>query len=591
MIIPSDPKRKETKIKYVLDTCLESQQERYNNYSNRRRYFLFGTGDDRGLRVLYNRLQAHTDLVSSFLYAADHAEFNVSPPRNSPDAIVQQMLAVEEDWNDEFRDCGLAYQFAVALLWSLIYDSMMIKIGWNSGREELTSTIVPPYNFGVYDESEPDLNSQQAFAHTYTIHAEEAQERMKRAGLGHRIGELRSAEGEEKSPLPEPLQLMIANNLRHSVTDPVVGRLNRDYTTRVRYTAQYDTTRVRLNDVWVWDDDALDEDGEANGDYRMFRVLDNGIILEDSKESIDARTKAGLRRHAKRVDERSLRWTTTNDYLPGEHPFVHVRPFELYDYFWGECHTERLIPLQDWTSQRLDEIHEILEMQVDPPKVFSGFLGLSDEKAEALHGPGTWVTDMQPGAKVESLAPSMPEDLFAEVEAIGGMFQEASGLTPTVTGKGEAGVRGGGHAKQLATTGSARIKKTAVGLEPTLVELGDKCLKLRRIHDTRQLFTDSKMAFSLSQLAGHWRMRVAGHSHSPLFADEGRETAQILLKAQAIDREQFLRLMHPPGMSNMIFALRKRLQTERQLMQTHPELLQRSGGGKGKGSSPLAAAA
>ena len=109
MIIPSDPKRKETKIKYVLDTCLESQQERYNNYSNRRRYFLFGTGDDRGLRVLYNRLQAHTDLVSSFLYAADHAEFNVSPPRNSPDAIVQQMLAVEEDWNDEFRDCGLAY--------------------------------------------------------------------------------------------------------------------------------------------------------------------------------------------------------------------------------------------------------------------------------------------------------------------------------------------------------------------------------------------------------------------------------------------------------------------------------------------------
>src|SRR5262249_49945229 len=159
-------------------------------------------------------------------------------------------------------------------------------------------------------------------------------------------------------------------------------------------------------------------------------------------------------------------------------PFVQVRPFSIYDYFWGESHCVRLTALQQWINTRLWQIHQILEMQVDPPRSVSGAMGLSDEKIDALGGPGTWVMDMNPGMKVEDLTPDMPPDLFADYQQIGHMFDEASGLTETMTGKGEKGVRGGGHARQLATTGSARIKKTAVGLEPSLVKCGDLALKL-----------------------------------------------------------------------------------------------------------------
>lgn len=593
MIIPTTPEAKERKIKYLADTCLDSQQDRFNAYLYRRQYFLYGSGDDRGGRVLYNRLQAHTDLVASFLYSADHADFEIAAPRNDEQPIVEQCLAATEDWNDEFRDSGLAYQVADAVLWSLIFDSMFIKAGWNDTREELTSILVPPYNFGVYDESESELGNQHCFAHTFTIDYDDACQRLIRAGMADRIQELRASSGDEKPTLPKPLSLMLSGSnatptQNPLITGPLIGRVNawqRSY----QYEARYDTTRVRFTELWVWDDESEDEEGEPSGDYRRFIIMEPGIILEDSKETIAIRKRVGLKGSKNRIDKDSLRWTDTNDFLPGEHPFSHIRPYPIYDYFWGESHTERLIPLQDWTTVRLQEIHEILDMQVDPPRVFSGFLGLTDEKADALHGPGTWVSDMNPGAKVDRMVPEMPEDLFAEVKSIGELFLEASGLTSTITGQGAENIKSGQHAKKAATTGSARIKKTAVALEPQLVSLGDICLRLRQQKEAKPLITDSGMRFTLSQLATtRWHMRVSGHSHSPLFADEGKEDAQIMLKAEAIDRENFLRLMHPPGKSNLIHSLRQRVNRERQMLQHNPQAAQHKGG---KGRNPLAAAA
>jgi hypothetical protein len=53
-------------------------------------------------------------------------------------------------------------------------------------------------------------------------------------------------------------------------------------------------------------------------------------------------------------------------------------------------------------------------------------------------------------------------------------------------------------------------------------------------------------------------LRVAGHSHSPLFRDDTQELTAFLYKAQAIDREALLRLLNPPNRDNLIHALRAR---------------------------------
>ena len=77
-----------------------------------------------------------------------------------------------------------------------------------------------------------------------------------------------------------------------------------------------------------------------------------------------------------------------------------------------------------------------------------------------------------------------------------------------------------------------------------------------------------------------WTMRIAGHSHSPLFVDEGRELAAALFKANAIDREMLIRLLNPPQRDNMIFALRERIKAEAAERARNPAGAARASGGK-----------
>lgn len=556
MIIPKSNIRgghaRDDKIDEIASICMASKRDREQLYLRRKRYFLFGT-TDYSVEVKYNRLQAHQDLVASFLYAADHCRYNIAAPRNAADEIINQIVSVEDMWNDVFRDSGLAYMFSDAVLWSLVLDSMFIKLGWNDARDDLIGRLFAPNDFAVYDESEPDLDSQEAFVHSYSLNWDNAVLRMLRAGKKAEIKKLAQRPGQYTDDIPPVLaNLLISSVGGPNISGAMTGRATVDYEPRATYEPDSDNPMVRAHEVWVWDD--------INEDYAIFTKFD-GVdgVLSDSRDTIAAlhRSDSG--------PARELYKGKSNIFLPDEHPFIHVRPYSLYNYFWGEAHCDRLIPLQVWTNERLQQIADILERQVDPAKVFSGFMGLSDEKAEALGGPGTWVLDMVPGAKVDELKPPMPEDLFVEFNQIGHIFLEASGLTETVMGKGAEGVRGDKHAKRLAMTGSGRIKKVAVGLEQPLTRIADIGFKLIQKNSTERLTTDSGQELIPALVAERkLKMRVSGHSHSPLFADDAKEQAAGLFKAQAIDREMLVRLMNPPNADNIIHALRKRVKAEQE---------------------------
>jgi hypothetical protein len=554
MIIPRVVKQRDEKILEIKDICLASKQERDSLYLRRKRYFQFGTADHT-VEVKYNRLQAHLDLVASFLYAADHCRYNVAAPRNADDATVAQISALEEEWNDLFRDSGIAYQYAEAILWSLVYDSMLMKLSWNDERDDLTASLFSPADFAVYDEAQPDLDSQQAFVHSFYLDWDNAVLRLLRAGLRSQIKNLSASAGTISDTMPPVLANLIINATGGpNLAGTISGRASVDYEPRASYEPRSENPTVRCHEVWVWDD--------VTEDYATFTCMD-GIegVLSDSRETVAAMAKAdpdGAERYK----------SESNTFLPGEHPYVHVAPYRLYNFFWGESHADRLIPLQVWTNERLQQIADILEQQVDPAKVFSGFMGLTDEKASALGGPGSWVLDQVPGAKVDRLQPQMPEDLFREFTEIGQIFLEASGLTETVVGKGSQGVRGAQHAKNLAMTGSGRIRKIAVGLEPSLVKLADLGIKLLQRNSENRITTDAQQILVPALVAEkHLKIRVSGHSHSPLFADESKEDAAGLFKAQAIDREMLVRMLDPPNADAIIHALRKRVKAEQQQAQ------------------------
>jgi hypothetical protein len=554
MIIPDEPKKQSQYIQWVIDVCMNSKKDRKDLYDKRRQYFLYGGTDSDD--VIYNRIESHIDLVASFLYSPDHAAFSLSAPLNSEDVIVKQYMAAQDTFNNDFRDAGMFDFFADGIIGALTYDSMILKSGWSDINNDPTCKLIMPWQFGVFSEEITELESQPAMVHEYFIDYDNACARLARAGMSHMIPKLTVVNTPFESPYPELITRMIISATGgENLTGNVTGSVNPTYSGRATYHAKVDRPLVGFHEVTIWDDEC--------SDYRVFFMIAPGIVISDSKKTIDILKKTG-EFAAQRKQQEQFYNTDCNPFFPREHPYTLIRPYNTYEYFWGKAHIESLIPLQTWSNERLEQIHDILERQAYPPRVGSGFMGLSDEKMDAFGGADTWVLDQLPQASIKELYPQMPPDIFADYMSIGQLFIEASGLTEVLQGKGTAGVRSKDHAKQLSTTGSGRIKKAAIRLEAPLVRLGDLTFKLNQRNNDEEIKPDPKEdgkpgdPFYYANMGGEYSLRVAGHSHSPLFADDTKELAAGLFKAQAIDAEGLLRLMNPPDRDNLIHALRAR---------------------------------
>lgn len=554
MRIPEEAAAQEQFVRWIIDSCCQSQAERRSLYEKRRRYYLYGQNKNQIVR--YNKLKSHLALLRSFIFAEDSCTFSVSAPKNADDKTIAQFLAVEDDWNADFTASGLADQYDEALLWSIVYDTMILKLGWNDVTHSQFAEIVEPASFGVFEEYK-DFESQQAMVHSFIIDYDDAVERMLRGGLAHRIHELKEiGGGTSDTGLPGTLnQIVISATGGANVQGNIVGEVNPNYEASPSYAAKVSHTVVAWHEVTVWD--------SAARDWRYFHVIAPSIIVSDSRKTIDALTRSG-----KRVKERFA--STTNFFLKQEHPFVAITPYRLYNYMWGDCHLEDLIPLQNWLNERLDQINEILEAQVDPAKDFAGFSGMDDERMESWGGPGTYVQDALPGAKATLHYPQMPPDLFSEFSVISDvLFLEQSGFTETLAGRGEKNVRGKGHAQQLQTTGGGAIRKVATGLEKSLTRLADKGLKLKAKNDDTKLKVPGGEEFVIEQIVSgsDYSITVNGHSHSPLFTATSNELALTLFKAHAIDREWLIRMTNPPHQSDLLHSLRKMVIAENQARQ------------------------
>jgi hypothetical protein len=588
MIFPDRDEDLERRVIWLVERCKESLRDRVQVYDRRERYFLFGTnGND---QVRYNRIESHIDLVSSFLYAPDHAFYNIAAQRNASDEAIRQATALQDEFNDDFQDVGLSDAFAEAIPWACTYNTMIFKQGWNDTRGEATVTLIPPHQFGVFREDLTSLDDQEAFVHTYALEYHDAVNRLVRAGRASEIPRMAIINQPFESPFPEMLtRMIIAGTGGVNLQGNILGQINPEYTPTDTYQPQTQHPMVMFNELCAWDSET--------SDYRFFHVVDPDILIGDSRKTIKAmlsvpRLKDAMEKKAKRVARRrreaepdeppgedDFAISQSNLFLPGDHPFTKVQPYRKYNYFWGKAHIDSLMALQDWMNERFEQIDEILDRQAYPPKVGTGFGGLTDEKMEAFGAADTWLLDQMPNAKLELLKPDMPEDMFAELKEIGVFFLEASGLTEVVAGKGESGVRSRQHAQQLKQTGSGRIKRAALALEPSLVRIGDIGLKLKMRNDDQPIIPEPvegkdgkeiSEPFLPAQLSTEVKIRISGHAHSPLFVDDAREMAVLMKKVGAIDNEMFVRMMHPPNQDAIIHAQRAQARKQRQMIMSLP---------------------
>lgn len=519
----------------LIDKCLSTRPERIQIYNGFKHYMLFGSHE--GEQAPYNKIGPHMELLGAYLYSQSSVEFDVSV-ENKPDIVYEQAELISARTNIYYHEFGIADLFADALRWALCYNSMFVKLlrGRGSGFR-IKPYLVEPHNFGVLREDVNCLQDQEAFVHCYRISWDELRRRI--MGLPNAADVLRRVTPTPATSVdtyPEPVNRMIIAGTVNMTNTTTRGFVNiPDLLGTMAYQPKPIEDTVEMYELWVWDDD--------KDDYRTITMCDPGITIYDGK-------------------------AIGNTFgIKGEHPFVQVCPNRLPDYFYGWSEITNLIKLQDWLTVRLTEIRNILSKQANPPKYLSGFQGITDEKIAALQNPGSWISEPTMGAKVETVSPDLPNDLFQEFLLIQDMFNDESGLSDVLQGKGETGVRAKGHADILARLGSARIKQRALAIERSINELGEKTVKLMQAKDTRRYELDKTpdekgkpTTFVAAQFPEDHQVRVDAHSASPVFVSDHEQKALMLAKAGAIDGDSLIEQLKPPRYQ----TLRKRLKKNKE---------------------------
>ncbi len=497
----------------VATQCMATREERVQMYNGLYHYYLFGAQD--GGAAPYGKIYPHIDLLTAYLYSQATVEYDVSV-ENVDDVVYKQAELIGRRANGYFHDHGIADLFRESLTLSFVWGSTLLKLNSRSSPFQIEPYMIEPHNFGVLNEGVPQLDRQEGFCEAYSIGRAEFARRVSvlpnSADIMRRVT---ASPVNDESRYPDGLNRIIVAGPSAMTTSTTRGIVNMpELFNQLRYKPSVVEDQIEMYELNVWDD--------SKDDYRTITLAAPGVVIYGRK---DIGNLSGIR---------------------GEHPYVHICPNKLHNYFFGWSEVTNLIRLQDWLSERLREIRRIMSLQADPPRAFSGFGGISDEKMAAFNAPGSYIGDPTPSAKVETLAPDLPQGLFEEVYAIQGFYNDISGLSDILQGRGESGVRSKAQTDTLAKLGSARIKQRAQSVERALEDVGGLIVSMMKKKDDHKYRVGDKDLFAAAQFTDDFQVHVDAHSASPVFADDHRQLALSLLKLGAIDKLSALELTKPP---------------------------------------------
>lgn len=522
MLIPEPKERLEFYVDLV-NKCEASQPDRVANYESYRRYFLQGSlGNQKN--VMQNRLRDKVNLLSAFLYAQETTKFDIKfaahvPPEQKLYADVLRQVALD-DWHDTDTD----RTFGDGVTWSLVDGCFFKKVIWT--RHGLETYPLEPGNFGVLREDTDRIAHQEALCQTYHITKSELRRQLwSHPRRDEILLRLTASRKDDNATIPAAVSKIIISQ----VSPNMIGSANVDgQGIRQDYFPVVEEELVEMRELWVWDDSL--RDGE--GDYRIWTAALPDITIYDRP----------------------------NFFVPQEHPFIKICPVSIYNYFWGFSMVGALQGLQDWRDKRLSQIDQTLVRQLRPSRFGIGAGPLTSEKILAIDSPGGYHNFNQPNAKIETYKPELPADAWQLIANIDEQMNEIMGITKTVAGRGEEGVRSEGHAQFLGKMSSAPIRKLSLLIEDAIEDEATLMLKVRAREDKREYLSDKdedKKAkkFLLSQVSPDFRVRVSAHSSSPIFAEENRQSAEALFKAGAIDKRTLVEMLDPPLIDTILARL------------------------------------
>jgi len=534
--IPDRPQILEEWLKDVTDECTASADERGLVYTRAAQYYYSGTYSTNA--AIYNKTKAFIDRLAGFLMQATDVRFSIIFDSSENENVLERAQLVSEKLTADYRSTDSDVTFSEANTWSLINGCQILK---HLPHDE-TFKIAPvhPQNFGVLSETTLDLDEQEAFVHisyptVSRLQAElEAMAHPRAKEIIARIKEEPARRDQEEQPTY--FNQMVVGGL-HPVGEtggaPSAAGIVNVFPTPTPWRPNTKLLRtVKHCELWVKNTD---------NDYTTLQYVYPNIIIEGD----------ATRRNLSRI--------------PGHHPFVKLQAQTTPGYFWGRSLIADVQMLQDILSKRLRDLKVMWDRNVNAPQIFSGFTSVTSEEYFKIINEGGFINDPNPNAKHNPLTQPPPENYLEELDFLFKLFDEAAGFSPIMGGQGEPGVRAGVHAQTLVRTSSPRLIDQAARIERQLAQSGYLCLRIMQAMDPSIYTTsDSNISFTLEDLPFGFQVVVDSHSASPAFAEDNRQVAIALARAGAIDAEDLIHMLHPPGAELLLSRLKQRQKVQAQ---------------------------
>jgi hypothetical protein len=544
MIIPTSADELTQWASERADECNASKQQRLAEAQYNRSYFFDGSTDPME-PAAYNKIHDHIDNLASLLFSPADLRYLIEYKgaakykRN----LQERAHIASSILTDESHDRSLDLTFARALIWSLVYGSCFVKLGWSKHIEPY---VVMPFQLGVMDESKNGLERQECFCQTNFILRDE----LIRIVIDNPDAEkIMSYTDSYLSSRTDSESQNVMHEIFMGGTNPIVVSGSPQTGGFVQITSSVPNAvldpkvaakMIKYHELWIWDD--------RREDYTTLIALpDNGPVIE------------GKYKHRNLFA------------VPGEQPYIQISPNEMEGYFWGISEITQIRKLQDRLNLRMNEKSRMIARAVEPSRTFIGFNGITEQKAALLNVPGGWISEDTPNAKVEVDQVKIPPELDGDIGMVEKQFNDAAGMTPMLSGQGDPGVRSGNHAEQLLKTGAARLRDRSLLVERQCAEMGALAFKMLQVKMADQFETPSGEIFMLSDIPDEATVSVNAHSSSPAFSQEAKDLAFLLVRFGAIDGDDLLELVQPPMVDTLLARSRQRAEAKAKYLAEHPE--------------------
>jgi len=564
---------------------------------------LYLTGSDDGNLATYNEIFPFIENLAAYLYSPVELKFIIDcyGSSNPKDRAIRK--AASSDFHKQFRRGNTDMLLSDATVWALNKGKTFIKNGWSS--HGFKDFLVQPEMMGVLEENLGSLDDQDAFCYTTYLTPDKLYRLLRthpdREDLMRRATKyVQQGAGSDDPEHDNTLRQIVVGGMQPY---QVQGQGNANNRGQVRwmdapvpqFSADVISSLIPVHELWIWDDERENEKEEMDGEYTVIQFIGEDVVLFGDL------THRNL--FADQYDPnntiKKLKPTSSNP-LAGHHPFTEICPNPLDGYFWGMSEIFNVALLQKSITARVDGINQMLRRQEDPPKFFSGTGGIKQAAYSIMKKAGGYLTDSNPAAKVQDLYPQLPEKIFESLHEFLAMFDRMAGMTATMSGRGESGVRSQGHSDTLTKNAAPRFKERALGLERQIESMGGLKLDLlkARVPYTMLAWVPEKAAglegkipldfpeqppvpglvpveFTFYDLPDNCKVSVDSHSSSPAFTQENKTLIFDGLKTGLIDQEYAIEHLNMPSADSAIEALQIKKAEAAAFAAQHPELAEK----------------